>query len=251
MGFLLAGVCFAAALACSAGGLRSLLPRGVTLVDACARFGCGSLGNTFLPIRGGDVIRLTLFSRIVPGGMLAAAGAVAAFSVARWVTLVPLGIGAAVSSLPPEAFAAPAVALVVAVLVAKRSGRRGGYGGALVFATGSLLARVTGVTLVVGSLSAALLVVPALELAGTVSFLPANLGVADAAAAVALHAHGLPMGHAISVAVVLHVVETAASVVFGAAGAALLLSRGDAVKRLFQSGFRRRNPLLPALQGEQ
>ncbi|HEY2073768.1 MAG TPA: hypothetical protein VGG88_09360, partial [Gaiellaceae bacterium] len=84
MGFVLAGVCFAVALACSAGGWRSLLPRGVTLVDACARFGCGSLGNTVLPIRGGDVIRLSLFGRIVPGGMLAVGGAVAAFSVARW-----------------------------------------------------------------------------------------------------------------------------------------------------------------------
>lgn len=225
MGFVLAGACFVAALACSAGGWRALLPHDVSLVDACARFGCGSLANTFLPARAGDVVRLSLFGRVVPGGMLAVAGAVAAFSVARWLTLLPVGVFAVHAALPPEALIAPAVALAVAVVVAQRSGRRGGYGGALACATASLAARIAGVALVVGSLSAALLVVPALELAGTVSLLPANLGVADAAAAVALHAHGAPMAHAISVAVVLHVVETGASVVFGGLGAGLLFHR--------------------------
>ena len=46
MELVLAGVCFAAALACSAGGWRALLPDGVSIVQACARFGCGSLANT-------------------------------------------------------------------------------------------------------------------------------------------------------------------------------------------------------------
>src|SRR5579862_3292753 len=134
MGFVAAGVCFAAALACSAGGWRALLPRGMSLVDACARFGCGSLGNTFLPVRGGDVVRMTLFGRVVPGGMLAVAGAVATFSVARWLTLVPL----AETSLPPEALVVPAVALAVAIVLARK--HRAGwwmYAKALVFATAS------------------------------------------------------------------------------------------------------------------
>jgi hypothetical protein len=232
MGLVLAGCCFAAALACSAGGWRALLPRGISLVDACARFGCGSLANTFLPVRGGDVVRLSLFGRIVPGGMLAVAGAVAAFSVVRWLTLVPLGIGAAGTTLPPEAYAAPAVALAVAIVLARRSGPRGGYRTALAFATASLAARLAGVTLVTGSLSAALLVVPALEIAGTVSVLPANLGIAEGAAAVALHAHGLSMGHAVTTAVVLHAVETAASIAFGGAGAARLLRGSPFLHRI-------------------
>jgi hypothetical protein len=219
---VLAGGCFAAALAFSAGGWCALLPRGPRAADACARFGCGSLANTFLPAHAGDVVRLNLFGRVVPGGMLAAAGAAAVFSAARWLALLPL----AGSTLPPEALVVPAVGLAVAVALARRRrATRWMYAKCVAFAAASLAARVGGVALVTGSISAALLVVPALELAGVVSVTPANLGVADAAAALALHAHGLPMGRAMTTALVLHGVETAASVVFGGAGLALLIRR--------------------------
>ena len=226
---LLAGACFAAALACSAAGWRSLLPRGVSLVDACARFGCGSLANTFLPARGGDVVRMSLFGRVVPGGMLAVAAAVAAFSTVRWLALLPL-VGTA---LPPEALAVPAAGIVVAVVLARRhraSSRM--YATSLCFAAGSLAARVSGVALVTGSLSGALLVVAALDLAGTVQVTPANFGVAEGAAAAALHARGMPLGHALTVALVLHAVETVASVVFGGAGAGFLLRRSPLLHRI-------------------
>ncbi|HEX8714752.1 MAG TPA: hypothetical protein VF706_04210, partial [Solirubrobacteraceae bacterium] len=239
---VLAAGCFAAALACSAGGWRALLPRGVSLVDACARFGCGSLANTFLPARAGDVVRLSLFGRVVPGGMVGVAGAVAAFGVARWLTVLPLGVGAAGSSLPPEAYAGPAVALAVAVVLARRgphprSSCRA-YAAAGTFAGATLGARLAGVALVGAAIgvprpfSAALLVVPALEIAGTVSVLPANLGVAEGAAALALHAHGLPMGRALAGGLVLHGVETAAGIVFGGAGAGLLLRRSQLLHRI-------------------
>ena len=49
-------------------------------------------------------------------------------------------------------------------------------------------------------LAAALLVVPALELAGVVPLMPANVGIAGGAAAVAFHAGGMPM-HAACVVV--------------------------------------------------
>jgi 3',5'-nucleoside bisphosphate phosphatase len=242
MELALAGCCFAAALLCSAGGWRALLPHGMSLVDACARFGCGSLANSFLPVRGGDIVRLSLFSRVVPGGMLAVAGAVAAFSVARWLTLLPLGVGAVGTGLPPETFAAPAVALVVAVAIARRGRRseipRSAYCAAFALAAASLVARVAGATLVSGSLgiphplSAALLVVPMLELAGVVSVTPANLGVAEGAAALAFHARGVPMGHAFAAGLVLHAVETGASIIFGGAGAGLLLRRSPILHRI-------------------
>jgi hypothetical protein len=242
MRLVIAGCCFAAALAFSAGGWRSLLPRGLSLVDACARFGCGSLANTFLPVHGGDVVRLSLFGRVVPGGMLAAAGAAAAFAVARWLTLVPLGIGAA-GTLPPETLAAPAVAFAVAVTLARRRPlSRSAYATATVFAAASLAARVAGAALVTGSLSTALLVVPALELAGTVSVAPANLGIAEGTAAVVLHAHGLPMGHALAVALVLHGVETAAGVTFGGTGALLLLARRRRGERAVAGWYPRQDP---------
>jgi hypothetical protein len=229
MSFVLAGVCFAAALAFSAGGWRALLPGGVTHVQACARFGCGSLANTFLPLHGGNVLRINLFSRVVPGGLLPVAGAVAVFSTARWLTLLPL----AGTAFPPEVLLLPAAGLVVAVVLARR--RRVSpwmYAQSLAFAAGSLSAKLVGVTLVTGSMSAALIVVPALELAGTISVTPANIGVAEGAAAVALHAHGLPMGQSMTTALVLHAVETAGSVVFGGLGAGLLLRRSPLLHRI-------------------
>ncbi|TMM16721.1 MAG: hypothetical protein E6F98_00815 [Actinobacteria bacterium] len=228
MSLVLAGVCFAAALAFSAGGWRALLPDGVSVVQACARFGCGSLANTVLPLHGGNVLRINLFGRIVPGGMLAVAGAVAVFSTARWLTLLPL----AGTALPPEALLVPAAGLATAVVLARRHRASPWmYAQSLVFAAGSLGARIVGVMLVTGSLSAALLVVPALELAGTISVTPANIGIAEGAAAVALHAHGLPMGRAMTTAIVLHAVETAGSVAFGGAGAGILLRRSPLLHR--------------------
>ncbi len=239
---VLAAGCFAAALACSACGWRALLPGGVSFVDACARFGCGSLANTFLPARAGDVVRLSLFSRVVPGGMLGVAGAVATFGVARWLAVLPLGIGAAGSSLPPEAYAGPAAALAVAVVLARRAPRRRAscrsYAAAGIFAGTTLGARLAGVALageaigVPRPFAAALLVVPALEIAGTISVLPANLGVAEGAGALALHAHGLPLGRAAVAALALHAVETAAGIAFGGAGAGLLLRRSPLLHRI-------------------
>ncbi|MBV8479517.1 MAG: flippase-like domain-containing protein [Actinobacteria bacterium] len=251
---VLAAGCFAAGLACSAGGWRALLPRGVTLVDACARFGCGSLANTFLPARGGDVVRMSLFGRIVPGGMFAVAGAVAAFEVARWLAIVPLGIGAAGSTLPPVALAAPAAALApigIAAVLAARGSRRAAtvmaslrrappaaYLLVLLWAAATLAAKVAGATLVAGAIgvphafSAALLVVPALELAGTVPLTPANIGVAEGAAALAFHAHGLSMERGLAAGFALHAVETAAGLAFGGAGAGLLLRRSPVLHRI-------------------
>ena len=57
---VLAGCCFAAAVACSAASWRTLIGRTVSLGDACARYGTGSLVNTFVPARAGDAVRLGL-----------------------------------------------------------------------------------------------------------------------------------------------------------------------------------------------
>jgi hypothetical protein len=80
-------------------------------------------------------------------------------------------------------------------------------------------------------LSAALLVIPALELAGTIPLTPANIDVAEGAAALAFHAHGLPMGGALAAGLALHAVETAAGIAFGGAGAGLLLRRSPLLHR--------------------
>jgi hypothetical protein len=186
----LAGTCYAAALLCCAGSWRSLLPAPLRLHDALARYGVGSLANTFLPGRAGDAVRLGLFGRVVPGGVLTVAGAVAAVGATRWLAIVPLGIVGTAS-----AFGVP------------------------------------------HPLVAALLVVPALELAGVIPLTPANVGVAGGAAALAFHTQGMPMRDALAAGMALHAVETAAGIVVGAGSAvALFRGRGAAPEIRCQTG---------------
>ena len=234
-----AGVCFAAGIACCAGSWRTMLGSQLRLGSACARYGVGSLANSFLPARAGDAVRIGLFSRVSPGGMLAVAGAVAAVGIARWLALLPLGVAGVVdSSLPPFAIALAAVAvlpLVAAWLLARRgserarallaplrSARRKTYCALAGWVLGTLAARVAAATLAADALGithpllAALLVVPALELAGVVPLTPANIGIAGGAAAMAFHAHGTPMHTALAAGLALHAVETAAGVAVGA-----------------------------------
>ena len=209
-----------------------MLGGGIRFPDACARYGAGSLANTFLPGRAGDVIRLGLFGRVVPGGTLAVAGAVAAVGAARWVVLLPLGIAGAVDDgLPVGAVALAGLAvapLLVAWLCARGGSRRAGallaplrvanratFAALAIWVGGTLVARIAAASLAGGALgvphpvAAALLVVPALELAGIVPLTPANVGVAGGAAAFAFHANGLAAGEAVAAGFALHGVETA------------------------------------------
>jgi uncharacterized membrane protein YbhN (UPF0104 family) len=246
---VLSGCCFAVALACSAASWRAMLGGGIRFPDACARYGAGSLANTFLPGRAGDAMRLTLFGRVVPGGTLAVAGAVAAVGAARWLALLPLGIAAALDDgLPARtvALAGLAVApLLVAWLCARGGSRRARallaplrvadratFAALAIWVSGTVLARIGAATLAGGALgvphplAAALLVVPALELAGIVPLTPANIGVAGGAAAFAFHANGLPAREAVAAGFALHGVETAAGLIVGSVCAAVLSWRG-------------------------
>lgn len=246
----LAACCFAAATACSAASWRTLLGGSLSRRGACARYGAGSLVNTFVPARAGDAVRLGLFGRVVPGGLLAAGGTAAAVGAVRWLIIVPLGIAAAASArlpLPPLAVAAGGIALVplvVACLLACRGSRRArallapirsaGRAGLtllVVWVGATVVARIAAAGLAAAALgvphplAAALLVVPALELAGIVPLTPANFGVAGGAAALAFHAHGVPLHTALAAGLVLHGVETATGVVVGGVSVAAMLRR--------------------------
>ena len=241
-----AGMCFAVAVGCCAGSWRTMLGSQVSLGGACARYGVGSLANSFLPAHAGDAVRIGLFSRVSPGGVLAVSGGVAAVGTARWLALLPLGVaGVLESSLPPVALALAAVAvlpLLAALLLARRgsrratlllaplrSARRETYCALAGWVVGTLAARVAAATLggealgIPHPLGAALLVVPALELAGVMPLTPGNIGVAGAAAAMAFHAHGAPMHTALAAGLALHAVETAAGVAVGAVSFVSLL----------------------------
>ncbi|MES1248537.1 MAG: hypothetical protein ABUS54_12785 [Actinomycetota bacterium] len=241
-----AAACYAAALLCCAGSWRALLPTRLRLVDALSRYGVGSLANTVLPARLGDGVRVSLFARVVPGGMLAVVGAVAAVGALRWLTLAPLGLAATEHThLPRGSMALALVPVVVAAVLARRGHlvlHRSACSAAAVWIAGVVVARVLAamsIALAFGvghPLASAMLVVPALELAGVVSIAPANLGIAGGAAALAFHAHGASTSTAVAAGFALHAIETGTALAVGAASAVSLVRCNPALT--FRSAWR-------------
>ncbi|HZR94634.1 MAG TPA: lysylphosphatidylglycerol synthase domain-containing protein [Gaiellaceae bacterium] len=253
-----AAACYAAAFVCCAGSWRALLPH-VRLRDALPRYGVGSLANTLLPARAGDAVRVGLFARIVPGGALAVVGAVAVAGTARWLALTPFGIAGTLDSHLPRVALLGGAAIVLPlplayvlarrgcvraarILLPLRAARTGGLCAVAGWSLGIVAARVVAATAVGQAfglrhpLAAALLVVPALEVAGIVPLTPANVGVAGGAAALAFHAHGAEMKTALAAGLTLHAVETATAVVIGAASAVRLVGYRPAIT--LRSAFR-------------
>jgi uncharacterized membrane protein YbhN (UPF0104 family) len=251
-----AAASFAASVACAAGAWRAavgLCGARVSRVDACARYGVGSLVNTFTPARIGDVVRIALFSRALPGSdrLWTTGGAFAAIGAARALALGVLVVTAsAAGALPtwPVLLAAGAVAsAAAAAFVARRTrvtgriahaleafrelGRRPSASLPLVgWIFGATAARVAGAAASAAALGvedpllAALLIVPALDVAGLFPVTPGNVGLTSGAVAIALHGVGLNLTEAIAVGIALHAVETLAGVAFGLASAFWLAS---------------------------
>jgi hypothetical protein len=227
-----AAACYAAALLCCAGSWRALLPTRLRLVDALSRYGVGSLANTLLPARLGDGVRVGLFARVVPGGALAVVGAVAAVGTVRWLTLAPLGVaGTADLHVPVEAAALVLVPPAIALVLVRRGHfvvRGRACAAASVWICGVVAARVVAAASIAAAFgmphpfAAAVLVVPALELAGVISVAPANLGIAGGAAALAFHAHVAATSTAVAAGFALHAVETGTALAIGLASAVSL-----------------------------
>jgi len=226
-----------------------MLPASLGWPDAVARYGVGSLANTLLPGRAGDAVRIGLFGRVVPGGALTVAGAVAAAGTARWLALTPLGTaGALDASVPPVALLAAGAVflpLPLAWVLARRGSERARrvlaplrYARAADFrrlgawVVGIVCARVLAAAAVAEAfavphpVATAALVVPALELAGIVPLTPANLGIAGGAAALIFHTAGAPTATALTAGLTLHAIETVTALAVGAASA-LSLARAN------------------------
>lgn len=84
-------------------------------------------------------------------------------------------------------------------------------------------------------IAGALVIVPAIELAGLFPLTPGNLGVTSAAVALALRGHGVPLTPALATGIGLHAVETLVGLAFGGACALSFSRRPD-----------RRNPAVDA-----
>jgi len=213
-------------------------------LDACARYGTGSLVNTFLPARAGDALRVGLLAEALPAqsrtwGIGSAFGAV---SVARGASAgVLLAAGTAAGALPlwPVAMFA-GLALATAAAGACMRGRNCACGPARLLAAfaelgrrpraalplfgwafGSMLARVSAAAAacaavgVAHPVAAALLIVPALQAATILPITPGNLGIASGAIAVALHSQGVAIDVALAAGIAFHAVETVVGVSLG------------------------------------
>jgi uncharacterized membrane protein YbhN (UPF0104 family) len=226
------------------------------LLDANGRYGVGSLVNTFVPARAGDAVRLALFSRTVDheDRLWATTGAVAAVGAARALGLAALVVcGAVLGAMPlwPLLVLGALAGLAAAVAWWTRKGvaashaahaldafrelgreplagvRIVGWIGLATVGRVAAAAAIAAAMGVRGPLAAALIIVPALDLAGLMPLTPGNLGIASGAVAMALRAHGVGLEDALSAGIAFHAVETAVSVLYGAFGA--LVVAGDSI----------------------
>ena len=254
-----AAAAFAGSLVASACGWSAALSRcggSTTPADATARYCTGSLVNSLAPARIGTAVRFALFSRVLPGeGRLWTVGGVAAsLSALRalWLAAV-LALGSASGVLPRWPIAALLLGVLVAAAVAwkARSTRAGSriahvldafrvlgssprvaarLAGWVGLAMALRLAAATGIAAAFGvdrPLVAAFLIVPALDLAGILPLTPGNIGVASAAVAFALTAHGIGSNVAVSAGIAFGAVETLTTIALGC-GSLLYFAGGRA-----------------------
>lgn len=206
----LGALAFLGAYVCSASAWRAAtgLP---DRADAIARYGVGSLVNSFAPAHAGDAVRLALFAQAAPDHRLRAAGkALVGVGIARVAMTATL---LAATMFPPALAGFALVPLLgrVATWVAAATAAR------LVAATA--IAAALGIP---SPLLAALLVLPAIDLAGLVPLTPGNVGVKSGAIAIALQAQGVDVTTALSTGIAFHAVETVVGISFGSASALYL-----------------------------
>jgi lysylphosphatidylglycerol synthase-like protein len=208
------------------------------LFDACARYGAGSLVNTFVPFRAGDAVRIALFSRCVPHErrVRATTGAFAAIGAARAAVLTALvAAGAVAGAIPlwPLAVLVGLVALAAGTAYIARGHDAGHLLDAfkaldartaprlLVWMAASTVCRYLAAAAVCASLgiheafAAAIIILPALDLAGLFPVTPGNVGLTSGAIAVALEAHGIAFHDGLAAGIAFHAVETGVGILFG------------------------------------
>lgn len=249
-----AGVAFAATHLIGALAWRSALGACGTQVgrrDAAARYGVGSGLNAVAPAHLGSAVRVALFARVVEGegGLWRVGGVAAAVGAVRAVWLASvISVATALGAVPAWPLGCLVAAGVVAgsVAVGSQRVRNGGRMShvldafrelgrrprsllAIVTLTGAgmavKLAAAAAVAAALGidqPLLAAVVLVPAVELAAVLPLTPGNVGVASAAVAVAVATTGVDAPTALGAGIAFGAVETLAAVAVGAAGALAL-----------------------------
>ncbi len=229
----MAGLCFASGLTASGLAWRAglgLAGTPVSRTDAVSRYVVGSLANSILPLRAGGVLRLALYQRKAHdvrtvAGVATAIGSLRCLSLALLVSLTAL-----LEPLPVWPAAVMTAAALGGAALSLVAGRSSPFRRDVVCpALAGTVARVAAAACLCAAygvpapLAAGMAVVVALEVAGTLPVTPGNLGVSTAAITFALVAHGLSAKEALTVAIVLPVLETAASITLGVSGVVCLV----------------------------
>ena len=247
-----AGISFAGTSICGALAWRAALRASgspLPLVDASARYAVGCGVNALAPAHVGSALRVALFGRVTRGGCWTVSGAAAAVGVTRIVWLGALiAIGSAGGVLPQWPLLV--IGLIVAgagvvgvasrrlslptrieqLLAAFRSLAASPRDLAIVagWALVGAVAKVAAATAVVAAmgidspLRAALVLVPAVELAAILPITPGNVGLASAAVALALGSQGVESRTALSAGIAFGAVELLTGMAVGIAGALAL-----------------------------
>jgi putative heme transporter len=260
----LAALAFLGAFVCTVGAWHGALTSAGARIcprQAAARLGIGSLVNAFAPAKLGDAVKIALCSRAIasPGRLWTAGGAYTALVATRSLALASLVIVASLTRAMPlwpvfvlmsgAAFVALAAALssrlrshtriaqlLDGITALVRSPRT--LAKVVAWTVGMQLARLAGTVAVVQAfglphpLLAALVILPALDVAGAIPITPGSIGVGSGAVAVALASRGIGMTQALGIGLAIQAVETIVSTTCGAAGLAYLLRPDERVRRL-------------------
>jgi uncharacterized membrane protein YbhN (UPF0104 family) len=259
----LATLSFAACFACAVGAWRAAFAAvgaRISAREAASRLGIGCAVNSFAPAKLGDAVKVALCSRALdgPSRMWTGGGVYAALAAARSLALASIVIVASVTGALPlwpvfalfglTAGVAAAAALsrrlrsheritrlLEGVAALARSPRAAAT--VVAWSLGVQLARFLGAFAVARALAlphpvlAALVIAPALDLAGAFPITPGSFGIGSGAVAMVLASRGIAMDQALGVGIAMQALETVVSVAAGALGALYLTRLNATVQR--------------------
>ncbi len=258
----LGGACFALGFVCTVAAWRAAFAAvgaGICPLQAGARLGIGCLVNSFAPAKLGDAVKVALCARAIdaPGRMWTAGGVYAALAAARtlalaalvvvasivgalpwWPVLVLCGMVAALAvgaQLSQRLRSHKRVAQIVAGFAALERSPRAAVA-VMSWTLGMVATRVCATAAVAVALGiphpfvAALLILPALDLASALPLTPGSIGIGSGAVAVALASRGIGMGQALAVGLAIQAIETLVSLAAGTLGGLYLARPSETVR---------------------
>jgi uncharacterized membrane protein YbhN (UPF0104 family) len=260
---LLAIIGFVGAFACTVGAWRAGFAAAggqISPQRAAAGLGIGSMVNSFAPAKLGDAVKIALLSRAIdaPGRMWTGGGVYAALAGARSLALALLVVVASITGAVPLWPVFVLCAIVTALAVAgSLSGRvrrhpriaqvLAGFAAlerspralatVLGWTVGMVACRLGATVAVAAALGlphpllAALLILPALDVASAFPITPGSIGIGSGAVAVALAGRGIGMPMALGTGFAMQALETLVSISAGSMGALYLASEHVVVRR--------------------